>query len=252
MPYRHWWTHAQKRPAPAQHNKRKRTLADRTPHHTCVRGAGDHLYPYGKTTRKSPKTATNWHASCTTYGDSPRPAAADGKLARRPADKGRGPDLFSLGLLDLRTRAQIEKLFWSIAREVGDMASSMKHAPEELRKITKMIPDKYFCNFSLFQSLPDTWAIDQIFPIMPISRLDEKPSRTCTIQDITCDSDGKISGFITSHGTSSSLPVAHGEARRAVLHRRVPRRRIPGNTRRHAQPLRRHQRRTHKRIQGPL
>jgi arginine decarboxylase len=113
-------------------------------------------------------------------------------------------DLFSLGLLDLRTRAQIEKLFWSIAREVGDMASSMKHAPEELRKITKMIPDKYFCNFSLFQSLPDTWAIDQIFPIMPISRLDEKPSRTCTIQDITCDSDGKI---ITSHGTSSSLPV---------------------------------------------
>ena len=116
-------------------------------------------------------------------------------------------DLFSLGLLDLRTRAQIEKLFWSIAREVGDMASSMKHAPEELRKITKMIPDKYFCNFSLFQSLPDTWAIDQIFPIMPISRLDEKPSRTCTIQDITCDSDGKISGFITSHGTSSSLPV---------------------------------------------
>lgn len=116
-------------------------------------------------------------------------------------------DLFNLGLLDLRTRAQIEKLFWSIAREVGEMAASMKHAPEELRKIARMLPDKYFCNFSLFQSLTDSWAIDQIFPIIPISRLDERPDRTCTIQDITCDSDGKIANFITSHGTSSALPV---------------------------------------------
>lgn len=117
-------------------------------------------------------------------------------------------DLFSLGLLDLTTRAQIEKLFWSIAREVGEMAAQMKHAPEELRKIARMVPDKYFCNFSLFQSLPDSWAIDQIFPIMPIHRLDEKPTRTCTIQDITCDSDGKIANFI-SHGDSitSALPV---------------------------------------------
>ncbi len=116
-------------------------------------------------------------------------------------------DLFSLGMLDLRTRAQIEKLFWSIAREVGEIAASMKHVPEDLRKIAKMIPDKYFCNFSLFQSLPDSWAIDQIFPIVPISRLDEKPARTCTIQDITCDSDGKIANFISTQGTSSALPV---------------------------------------------
>ena len=116
-------------------------------------------------------------------------------------------DLFSLGLLDLRTRAEIEKLFWSIAREVGEIAMSMKHAPEELRKIAKMIPDKYFCNFSLFQSLPDSWAIDQVFPIMPISRLDEKPGHTATLQDITCDSDGKIANFISSHSTANSLPV---------------------------------------------
>lgn len=116
-------------------------------------------------------------------------------------------DLFSLGLLDLRTRAQIEKLFWSIAREVGEMAMSMKHAPEELRKIAKMIPEKYFCNFSLFQSLPDSWAIDQVFPIIPISRHDEKPNRTATLQDITCDSDGKIANFISLNGTSTSLPV---------------------------------------------
>ncbi|MDE7410680.1 MAG: biosynthetic arginine decarboxylase [Paramuribaculum sp.] len=116
-------------------------------------------------------------------------------------------DLFNLGLLDLRTRAQIEKLFWSIAREVGDIAANMKHAPEEMKKITKMLPDKYFCNFSLFQSLTDSWAIDQVFPIIPISRLDERPDRTCTIQDITCDSDGKIVNYITNHGISASLPV---------------------------------------------
>ena len=116
-------------------------------------------------------------------------------------------DLFSLGLLDLSTRAQIEKLFWSIAREVNQMALEMKHAPEELRKIQRLLPDKYFCNFSLFQSLPDSWAIDQVFPIMPIGRLDERPDRTATLQDITCDSDGKIANFISANGASSSLPV---------------------------------------------
>ncbi len=116
-------------------------------------------------------------------------------------------DLFNLGLLDLRTRANIEKLFWSIAREVGQIASSLKHAPEELKKVAKMLPDKYFCNFSLFQSLTDSWAIDQIFPIVPISRLDERPDRSCTIQDITCDSDGKIANFISTQGISNSLPV---------------------------------------------
>ena len=116
-------------------------------------------------------------------------------------------DLFSLGLLDLNTRAQIEKLFWSIAREVNQMALEMKHAPEELRKIQRLLPDKYFCNFSLFQSLPDSWAIDQVFPIMPIGRLDERPDRTATLQDITCDSDGKIANFISTNGAASSLPV---------------------------------------------
>lgn len=115
-------------------------------------------------------------------------------------------DRFSLGMLDLHTRAQIEKLFWSVAREVNDIAKTMKHVPEELR-ISKMLPDKYFCNFSLFQSLPDSWAIDQMFPIMPISRLDEKPTRTATIQDVTCDSDGKINCFISSHGFSNALPI---------------------------------------------
>lgn len=116
-------------------------------------------------------------------------------------------DLFSLGLVDLRTRAQMEELFWSIAREVCDIANGMRHAPEELRKVSKMIPDKYFCNFSLFQSLPDSWAIDQMFPIMPIQRLDERPDREATLQDMTCDSDGKIANFVSSRADTTTLPL---------------------------------------------
>lgn len=118
-------------------------------------------------------------------------------------------DLFSLGLIDLRTRAMVEKLFWSIAREVGDIAQTMKHAPEELRKVSRMLPDKYFCNFSLFQSLPDHWAIDQLFPVMPLSRLDEKPTRMATLQDMTCDSDGKIAHFISVQGGSADYLMLH-------------------------------------------
>ena len=115
--------------------------------------------------------------------------------------------LFNLGLIDLNTRAQIERLYWSIARDVYEMAVSMKHAPDELKKISKLLPDKYFCNFSLFQSLPDSWAIDQIFPIVPISRLDEQPTKSATIQDITCDSDGKVDNFISTRNFSYHLPV---------------------------------------------
>lgn len=115
--------------------------------------------------------------------------------------------LFNLGLIDLKTRAQVEKFFWSIAREVYKMAENIKHAPDELKKISKILPDKYFCNFSLFQSLPDAWAIDQIFPIMPLSRLNEQPTKSATIQDITCDSDGKIDNFISTRNFSYNLPV---------------------------------------------
>lgn len=116
-------------------------------------------------------------------------------------------DRFSFGLVDIKTRAQIERLFWSIARKVHRMATSTKHVPEELRQISRMLSDKYFCNFSLFQSLPDAWAIDQIFPIMPIHRLSEEPSISATIQDMTCDSDGKIDNFISTTNTPHQIPV---------------------------------------------
>ena len=117
-------------------------------------------------------------------------------------------DLFSLGMLDLKSRAQVEQLYFSIAREINSTSARAKHVPEELRQLSKLLPDKYFCNFSLFQSLPDSWSIDQVFPIIPIDRLDERPDRTATIQDITCDSDGKISNFASQDGFHSSyLPV---------------------------------------------
>lgn len=114
---------------------------------------------------------------------------------------------FPHGHVDMTTRAMVERLFWSIAYKVMGLANTLKHIPEELRVLDKMLVDKYFCNFSLFQSLPDSWAIDQIFPIIPIQRLDEKPTRTATLQDITCDSDGKIENFISTTNRAYSLPV---------------------------------------------
>ena len=116
-------------------------------------------------------------------------------------------DLFAHGMLDLRTRAEIERMYWAVAREVNILGHSMKHMPEELRSLEKNLADKYFCNFSLFHSLPDSWAIDQIFPIMPIQRLTERPDRNATIQDITCDSDGKIANFSTEGGVNHFIPV---------------------------------------------
>ena len=116
-------------------------------------------------------------------------------------------DLFSHGIVDLKTRAQIESLYWSVTREIKDIVHNQKHAPEELRKLDKLLADQYFCNFSLFQSLPDSWAIDQLFPIMPIARLDEKPNRNAAIQDITCDSDGKVTTYVNLSQQTSYLPL---------------------------------------------
>ena len=115
-------------------------------------------------------------------------------------------NLFSLGLLDLKSRAKIERLFWSIAREVNHIANSLKRVPEDFTSLPKLLADKYFCNFSLFQSLPDLWAIDQLFPIIPIQRLDENPTHLATLQDITCDSDGKITNFVAK-STQHTIPL---------------------------------------------
>lgn len=116
-------------------------------------------------------------------------------------------DMFAHGMVDLKTRAEVEAMYWSVCHEIDSMAKRMKHVPDELRGMVTLLADKYFCNFSLFQSLPDCWGIDQLFPIMPIKRLNEKPTRNCTIQDITCDSDGKVANFAVNGSQASVLPV---------------------------------------------
>ena len=116
-------------------------------------------------------------------------------------------DMFAHGMVDLKTRAEIEAMYWSVCHEINSIAKTLKHVPDELRGLDKLLADKYFCNFSIFQSLPDCWGIDQLFPVMPIERLNEKPTRNCTIQDITCDSDGKITNFTTGGALSNVLPV---------------------------------------------
>ena len=116
-------------------------------------------------------------------------------------------ELFSHGIVDLKTRAEIEAMYWSVCHEINILCKQMKHVPDELRGLDKLLADKYFCNFSLFQSLPDSWAIDQLFPIMPIQRLNECPTRNATLQDITCDSDGKIANFVVGGRPSHVLPL---------------------------------------------
>ena len=116
-------------------------------------------------------------------------------------------DLFRHGIIDLKTRAQIESLYWAISHEVAELAHHQKHVPDELRKLDKQMADKYFCNFSLFQSMPDSWGIDQLFPIMPIERLDQEPTRSAQLQDITCDSDGKITAYVNGGQQTSYIPL---------------------------------------------
>ncbi len=115
--------------------------------------------------------------------------------------------LFNLGHLSLSQRAACERLFWAACRKMSDIAADMTRVPKELRALERILGDTYFCNFSMFQSLPDAWAVDQLFPIMPIHRLDERPTRRGILADITCDSDGTIDAFIDPRDVNSSLPL---------------------------------------------
>jgi arginine decarboxylase len=104
--------------------------------------------------------------------------------------------LFKHGHVSLEQRGLAEELFWAVGRKVWDLAQRMDEPPEELRDLAGRLADTYFCNFSVFQSVPDFWAIDQLFPVLPIHRLEEEPTRRGVLADITCDSDGKIDRFI--------------------------------------------------------
>jgi arginine decarboxylase len=116
-------------------------------------------------------------------------------------------NLFSLGYLPLAQRSQAETLYWAICRRVHRMAKELDYFPEELEMLDGMLSDTYFCNFSLFQSMPDSWAVKQLFPIMPIHRLDEMPTRNGVLGDISCDSDGKIDQFIDRRDVKRTLPL---------------------------------------------
>ena len=114
-------------------------------------------------------------------------------------------NLFSLGYLTLEQRCVAENLYWAITRKIQKLAGELDYFPEELEGIDAMLSDTYFCNFSLFQSMPDSWAIKQLFPIMPIHRLEEQPSRPAVLGDITCDSDGKVDAFIDRRDVKRTL-----------------------------------------------
>ncbi len=115
--------------------------------------------------------------------------------------------LFNLGYLDLENRAAAESLFWQICEQIAKESRKSGYQPEELRELSALLADQYVCNFSVFQSLLDHWALDQLFPITPLHRLNEKPSVNAILVDITCDSDGKIDRFIDLQDTKAYLTL---------------------------------------------
>lgn len=112
---------------------------------------------------------------------------------------------FKLGVISLEERARVETLYWQIISRIGTILEGADFVPEELQQVAELKASQYLCNFSVFQSAADTWAISQLLPIMPLMRLDERPKERCSIADITCDSDGKISQFISQSGYDQSL-----------------------------------------------
>jgi arginine decarboxylase len=115
--------------------------------------------------------------------------------------------MFNLGLLSLEFRGLAERLYWATCAKIRDLCRKLERLPEELEDLESILSDTYFCNFSVFQSLPDSWAIDQLFPILPIHRLDERPTRTAVLADITCDSDGKIDHFVSLRDVKRTLEL---------------------------------------------
>jgi arginine decarboxylase len=116
-------------------------------------------------------------------------------------------NLFSSGYLPLDQRSAVENIYWAICRRIYKLTKTLEFVPEELEGLQAALSDTYFCNFSLFQSIPDSWAIKQLFPVMPIHRLNERPSQAAVLGDVTCDSDGKIDQFIDRRDVKRTLPL---------------------------------------------
>lgn len=119
----------------------------------------------------------------------------------------RADSMFGLGLLDLPAKAKVETMYWRIAARVVELFRGMRYVPEEVKELEVSLGDQVLCNFSVFQSLLDHWALGQLFPIMPLHRLNEPPDRQATLVDITCDSDGKVARFIDLQDVKPTLPL---------------------------------------------
>jgi arginine decarboxylase len=115
--------------------------------------------------------------------------------------------LFNTGYMPLVQRSIAENLFWAICNKLQRITQTMAEVPEDLQNLDEQLSDTYFCNFSLFQSIPDSWAIKQLFPVMPIHRLNEKPTKYAVLGDITCDSDGKLDRFVDRRDVKRTLPL---------------------------------------------
>ena len=115
--------------------------------------------------------------------------------------------MFDLGLLNLESKAKIETIYWQIAQSIVELFAKLRYVPDEVKVLEVALSDQYVCNFSVFQSLLDHWAVGQLFPVMPIHRLDTPPERNATLVDITCDSDGKVSKFIDLNDVKETLPL---------------------------------------------
>jgi arginine decarboxylase len=121
--------------------------------------------------------------------------------------KEESQETFNLGLLDLESKAKIDTVYWQLAQQIVNMHRGLRYVPDEVKELETSLADQYICNFSVFQSLLDHWALGQLFPIMPIHRLTTPPDRHGTIVDITCDSDGKVSKFTDLQDVRDTLPL---------------------------------------------
>lgn len=115
--------------------------------------------------------------------------------------------MFTLGVLELADKAKIESLYWEICEQVVASFKGQAYVPEEIRRLEDSLGQQYLCNFSVFQSLLDHWALGQLFPIMPVSRLQERPTCEGTLVDITCDSDGQVNKFVDLRDVRDTLPL---------------------------------------------
>jgi arginine decarboxylase len=122
--------------------------------------------------------------------------------------------LFNVGMMSLTHRALVERLFWLVCVRIAKIIHTLDYVPDELENLDRFISDTYYGNLSVFQSLPDHWAVKQLFPICPIHRLNELPSRKATLADITCDSDGKVDQFIDLHDVKNTIDLHEFDERK--------------------------------------